>query len=665
MMSLSNLIPNPRNKTSWVPRPASGSLTTFAGLTSPAQGNALLVIGNLAYGMIAETSGAFSGLDVPFAYNIKTAAFETISFPGGAGSLPTTPSPTGDWTPPTMAQIGPRILITHPGFAGGASPFFGWLDISGFSDATVTGNTNSTKTINVLSKDVLVQGWQPGMKISSSASDIPANTTIVSLTAGSLDLNTTATLNGTNTLTSVASVTGVVVGATCSQGGVALGLVTSIPGGGVVVLNNATPASLSNSGVGINFSGATTITLSNAATGSNSGVTLTVTGGTPTAPLYSSGNTNVNPLPSVPVAVFNFNGRAYFACPGNGMKFSDSLVPCNITNASQGLNPANGLDITAFGGLGEQQTLGGILQALICFQGDAQMQQVTGDPATSNLALNELGVGVGTLAPNAIAQTPLGLSFVAPDGLRIIGLTGNVSEPIGSNGDGVCVPFLNVVSPTRMCAAYNQNVIRISVQNGAAVGEPVQEYWYDFTLKVWSGPHTFPAALIQSFQGTPNHGFVLFASGINAELWSSSVTPTTSDTYTENGVALAYNFQTVLLPDDEDMSMQKMVLTTLTASLGDQQTVTVQVLDEGANVLDTVTISGPNVAPTIWGSFSWGAANWGGPGSFLYQHPLNWHQALIFKQATLMVTGNSALNTIISNVNMQLEPLGYMTSMTG
>src|SRR5262249_34568766 len=153
----------------------------------------------------------------------------------------------------------------------------------------------------------------------------------------------------------------------------------------------------------------------------------------------------------------------------------------------------------AFGGLPYTQTTGGILQALICFQGDASMQQITGDPATSNLMMNELGVGVGCLAPNTICNTTLGLTFVAPDGVRFIDFLGRVSDPIGENGKGVNVPFVYAINPSRMAAAFNQNVLRISVINGYVSGQPIQEWWFHVGLKTWSGPHTFPAGLIAPY----------------------------------------------------------------------------------------------------------------------------------------------------------------------
>ena len=594
LQSGQNLIPSPRTAGQLFPRPAATSLYNFNALTSPAQINAQFMLGSICYGMIAETGGAFNGKDVPFAFNILTGTNIPVTIPGGAASLPATPAAIGAWTPPTVTAVGGRIIFTHPGFTGGINPFFGWLDISGFSSATVTGNTHTTTTVDTLSTNVLTLGWQPGMLITDSAGDIPANTVITDIAAGGLS-----------------------------------------------------------------------VTISNAATGSNSGTTFTVTGGTPAAPLWSSGNTVINKLKAVPVAVFNFTGRAYYAVPGNGMQASDSLIPCQITNATQQLNPANGLDVTAFGGVGLLQTQGGVLQSLIAFQGDQQMQQITGDFAFNagtafGIAMNALGEGVGCLAPNTIASTPLGLMFVAPDGLRVIDINARVSEPIGANGDGVCYPFLSALVPSRMAGAFNQNVYRVTVQNGAVVGQPYQEWWYDFRLKTWSGPHTSTAALIEASQSATQQGFVMVLVGVNAELFLSGVTPTINDTYVENGKQLTFAYQTVLLPDTQDMTQNKVVLSTLMAAISRNETWTVQALDEQGNTLDQVILSGPSAADPLWGTAVWGAFVWGGAGTFQFQHQLLWHLPLIFKQMSIMVTGNCALGSVIGNLYLQIEDLGYV-----
>jgi hypothetical protein len=109
---------------------------------------------------------------------------------------------------------------------------------------------------------------------------------------------------------------------------------------------------------------------------------------------------------------------------------------------------------------------------------------------------DQVAGSVGTQGPLTITPTPRGLAYISPDGLRIIDpVSAMSSEPIGANGQGVTLPFI-FGDPSRMCAAFNKNIYRVSVQNGAIDGQPVQEWWYHFSLGIFTGPHDFPAAII-------------------------------------------------------------------------------------------------------------------------------------------------------------------------
>jgi len=125
---LSNLVFDQGNPEIIVARPGVGSAaTTFGGFTSPTFVSVYTVIGNVAYGMVSTSRNP--GFDEPFAYNLATNAFITIS--GVTSSnVPTSPGTSGAWTPPTIAVVGTKILITHPGFSGSGANFFGVVDIS-------------------------------------------------------------------------------------------------------------------------------------------------------------------------------------------------------------------------------------------------------------------------------------------------------------------------------------------------------------------------------------------------------------------------------------------------------------------------------------------------------------------------------------------------------
>lgn len=401
------------------------------------------------------------------------------------------------------------------------------------------------------------------------------------------------------------------------------------------------------------------ITISNAATASAGGVALTVTGGTVAAPLYGAGQTSPVTLAAQPVSVAQFNGRAYYALL-NALTWSDSEIPTQITNASQTIILGDANPVTALSGLPvTSQLSGSITQNLVAFKGTESFYLITGDAATSNLSSNIVEGSVGTSAPLSICDTPNGLAFVAPDGLRIVSLYGVLSEPIGANGEGINLPFLYAINPTRMCMAYNQNILRVSVQNGFVNGQPVQEYWYHFSLKSWTGPHTFPAAVISAYAGTPAAGFVAAASGVNAALWTSTATPTNNSTYTENSVPLLCTYATVLLPDNNEGAMNSVVETTLAIAIPPGGSVNVLAADEIGGVLNQLILTGPAGGNTIWGSFTWGAYPWGGANAIFQQVPLQWDQPLVFKQMSIMITTQAAASLVIGNIYEKYEVLGY------
>lgn len=511
MQALVNLVQWPGGEGSYVCRAASDLLSNFPLTPSPGLISALEVVGTRAYGMIASAN--FAGHDVPFCYDLNTNAFVTI---GGitSGNTPVSPPAVGDWIPPCIVAITATIIIvTHPGFPGGAGAYFGWFDLT-----------------------------------------------------------------------------------------------------------------------------------------------------TPASPQWNAGNTTAHPLPSVPLAVAGFNGRAYYAC-ANSVVFSDSLVPLNVTNASQALILGDNEPVTALSGLPlTSQVTGGTIQALIAFKGAQPFFQITGDAALQNLTQSLVNGSVGTLAPNTICATPLGLAFIAPDGLRILSLSGTVTDPIGAFGKGVCIPFINAVYPSRMCAAYNQDFLRISVQNGYASGAPQQEYWLNMTSKVWTGPHTFPAGLIEPYTGSTKVGFVLAPVAPTGQLYFHTAIPQLDSGYEENGQPLAWNWQTTLLPDNTQMTMNSMVETAVAMVLGQSQVVNFTMTNELAAVLNSVSIKGSagTGGPPVWGTATWGQFVWGGVLGFLQQYRLPWTTQIVFKQASLHASGASQNNFAIGNAYLGYQPLNYL-----
>jgi hypothetical protein len=87
--SLKDLIPNPSTRGQFVPRPASTQLTNFAGFTTPAQGEALIVIGTRAYGMIASAAS-------PARASRSATTWPMPAFVAIAGPPPPTARPPSD-----------------------------------------------------------------------------------------------------------------------------------------------------------------------------------------------------------------------------------------------------------------------------------------------------------------------------------------------------------------------------------------------------------------------------------------------------------------------------------------------------------------------------------------------------------------------------------------
>ena len=148
--SLQNLIFDQANPGYVVTRPGVGDpivaqadFDTWAGETCGFI-SAHIGLGTRIYGMVGLTSGTNTGLDVPFCYDTATGAFVAISGTQDDTTLPTSPSDTGAWTPPTMAVVGVQIVITHPGYDGSGVLWFGAIDIGTPATPAYTAQNTAT-----------------------------------------------------------------------------------------------------------------------------------------------------------------------------------------------------------------------------------------------------------------------------------------------------------------------------------------------------------------------------------------------------------------------------------------------------------------------------------------------------------------------------------------
>ena len=375
---------------------------------------------------------------------------------------------------------------------------------------------------------------------------------------------------------------------------------------------------------------------------------------------WSGGNlTGLVTFTTAPSAVKNFNGRAYWITnPPTGQPaliFSDVLVPRTVTNANQVLTFDDNVPLTALGALPLNNQLGGIIQGLIVVKGVANLYQVTGDAALMNLTKNALNVATGTLAPNTLVSTPKGLAFIAPDGLRFIDFTGNVTDPIGVDGMGKTLPFIYSLVPSRMCAAANGMVIRITTQDASLTGSPFVEYWYDVARQIWSGPHTFPMSCISAYQNT----FICAPRALVGSLWQSDYVQTSTSTFTENGSALSFLWTSSMLPDTDQMSENAMIETTIYMALNANSTYSAYASDQGGTVLSQANIVNTNQA-TIWGGFTWGQAPWSGGNNALYPRRVPWAKPIVFRRMQMSAQGLASAAFRIGTMHMRYEKLGYL-----
>lgn len=384
----------------------------------------------------------------------------------------------------------------------------------------------------------------------------------------------------------------------------------------------------------------------------------------PNAITWNAGDTATTSLGTPPTAVKQYGDRAWFAVnPPTGQPglYYTDVLTLTITAGTQVLTFNDNVKLTALGALPLNNQLGGIIQSLIVFKGASTMFQITGDPASSSnpLARNALNVATGTLAPLSICPTPRGLAFIAPDGLRVIDFKGVVSDPVGDAGQGVTLPFIFALNPSRMAAACNATTYRVSVKNGSATDTPDQEFWYNIPRGCWSGPHTFPAEQIQVYNNT----FIVAPHGVTGKLFQSDAAQTPTSTYVENGTQLTFTIATSMLPDTQQMSENAIVESTWNISYAAGGVYNAYCGDQDGALLGSILLTAP-AATTIWGGFTWGSALWQGAANALAPRPLDWTSPIVFRRLFYGLTGNCAQGVRVGDLFMRYQQLGYLQQVS-
>lgn len=501
LTAATNLIFDPSNPFTFECRPAALETYNFAGIPGAGVVSVSYVVGDICYGMIESSVDA--GYDQPFAYNLSTNTLVTVGGTQTSATLPLTPSVSGTWNPPTMALVGPLLYVTHPGFVGGASAFFGWFDTSN-----------------------------------------------------------------------------------------------------------------------------------------------------PAAPVWYAGNTTTNLLPYVPIAVGQFNNRAWFAVR-NAVYFTDALTT-TITNATQILIVGDSINITALAPQPLITTVQGVIQSLVVFKPNV-VALITGDAVDGNLAINIISSSVGCSAGRTIAPTPRGLMFVAVDGVRTLSQEGTLGDP---NPD-LKIPFVYALTPSRASAGYNNNIYRVSVQNGHANGNPIQEYWFDLRQNGWTGPHSFTQDMVTPYLGT----FIAFNNTLEATLFTSDVVQSGTSTFIENGSQMTFLEQTTPLADTGGLYENSANLSVIDMQLPQSvQNYTFVASDVNNGILSTAVIAS-DASGAIWNGFNWGTGTWTATSYGLERYNIPWTNPLVFSRMVWQITGECILNFKIGKLTIGYQPLKYVRAL--
>jgi hypothetical protein len=345
---------------------------------------------------------------------------------------------------------------------------------------------------------------------------------------------------------------------------------------------------------------------------------------------------------TTPSWVRQFNGRSWFGInPASGIPsviFTD-VYALNCTNANQALSFGDNTPLTAAAPLGLANLLGGVVQSLIIFKSLNGIIQITGDATTNDLTVNQVPGGSGTISPRSLTEHPQGLLYLDHDGYRMVTLDGNCTDPIGVAGQGVVVPFLNPTNPSRVNAACNGSVLRVSVLNSN--NSTWEEYWFDSTRKIWHGPHTFPSTMIDVYQDN----FVIASEAAPVGIWIGQAFPTLSSTFTENSVALSWTYQTTVLNDNQEMAQSEIAEMQIKTNNPDGLTsITVSAIEEGATLNSEVyTYPLTPILPL---------AAW----------PIDFNSPVVYNRLTIEITGASVGGFEIGDLYIRARVLGYRSA---
>lgn len=380
----------------------------------------------------------------------------------------------------------------------------------------------------------------------------------------------------------------------------------------------------------------------------------------PAAPVWSAGNTTVNPLPSVPLWVSSFFGRAYFGLKNN-VYFTDSLaLSISNTNFAAVLTVGDQSNTTGAAGLPMSQTSGSVLQSLLVFKG-ASVWQISGDIALTNmpLSLDRVVDNVGCISPRTIQSTPLGVIFIANDGPRYVNLSASVGYLQLRQGvtPDIVNPFSTVTNPSRMVGAYANGIYRVCFDGPISIWDSSytsQDYWYDFIFGRWNGPHTFD---YHCAVGVGNV-FYLASNNVNGKLFTNQVAPISSTVYQDNSANYVCELVSSAI-EGQPMTMSAIIESTIELAGDGVGTIYyISMYDENNNNLSPATIKLYEINP-LWGFVKWGQFKWRSSTTNGHVFTIPWVNPIVFKKIIFSVRVDAGSNVGIQNTFFRIQTLGY------
>lgn len=378
----------------------------------------------------------------------------------------------------------------------------------------------------------------------------------------------------------------------------------------------------------------------------------------PAAPVWAAGDTASNGLPSIPVAVANFNNRLYFAC-ANTLPFTD-VLSLTRTAGTQSLTLGDQAPVLALSGLPIQTTSSGVVQALIAFK-EFQTWQVTGDPATaggSNLAQNYISLTLGCTAPRSISQSPLGVYFFNFSGPNLIDQFG-ILRTVAHSGQEIEAdiqgPFQAAVTPSRVAGGYSGNTYRICMDTIVLGAESVNDYWFYEPRRRWNGPHSFRYDCASQI----GDAFVLASNAAPGKLFKSEIQQSNTSAYTDNGAAIMVTLQSATFPKTGEMIVKQVVESTMElASNGGATSYAITGLDDLGNTLNNCSI--PILpAGALWGAAIWGGFNWASATNRPTTYSVPWTAPLVFKKMAIYITATASAVLALGTFMARWKDAGY------